>query len=84
MNTGDWQEWVGWGRYLPGVPVAVHLGSNGIHDVLLALDALLPSLDLLDVFLALVLTQLLVPLPEHFAVRPDLQAWTPLCRTLTT
>lgn len=61
-------------QYLPGVPVAVHLGSNGIHDVLLPLDALLPPLNLLDVLLALVLPQLLVPLPEHFAVRSDLQA----------
>lgn len=58
---------------LPGVPVAVHLGCNGIHDVLLALNALLPPLNLLNILLPLVLPKLLVSLPEHLAVRPHLQ-----------
>ena len=56
------------GWYLPGVPVAVHLGSNGVHDVLLALDALLPPLYLLYVLLPLIVAQLPIPLPEGSAV----------------
>ena len=70
--------------YLPGVSVAVHLGCNGVHYVLLTLDALLPPLNLLDVFLSLVFAQLLVPLPEHFAVRSHLHASTLLVNTLTS
>lgn len=58
--------------HLPRVPVAVHLGSNGVHDVLLALDALLPPLYLLNVLLALVISQLPIPLPEGSAVCPYL------------
>ena len=54
--------------YLPGVPVAVHLGSDGVHDVLLALDALLPPLYLLYVLLPLIVAQLSIPLPEGSAV----------------
>ena len=60
------------GVYLPGISVAVHLGSDGVHDVLLALDALLPPLYLLYILLSLVLTQLPIPLPEGSAVRPHL------------
>jgi len=59
------------GARLPGVAVAVELGSDGGHDVGLALDALLAALDVLDY--ALKVVQLCVPLPEHAAVRPHLQ-----------
>ena len=70
--------------YLPGVSVAVHLGCNGVHDVLLALNALLSPLDLLDVLLSLVFAQLLVSLPEHFTIRSYLQTCTLLIKTLTS
>ena len=68
--------------YLPGVSVAVRLGCNGVHDVLLALNALLPPLNLLNVLLPLVLSQLLIPLPEHFAVCSHLQTSNLLVKTL--
>lgn len=57
---------------LPRISVSVHLGSNSVHDVLLPLDTLLSTLYLLDVLLTLILTQLPIPLPEGFAVRPHL------------
>lgn len=64
---------VGWCAHLPRVSVPVHLGCNGVHDVLLALNALLPPLYLLYVFLPLVVTQLPIPLPERPAVCAHLQ-----------
>ena len=51
---------------LPGVAIPLQLGCQRVHDVLLALDALLPSLNLLDPFVRV--TQLVVPLPELLAV----------------
>jgi hypothetical protein len=48
---------------VPGVLVLVQLGGDGRHDVGLALDLLLPALDVLDDLLRVV--QLTHALPEH-------------------
>ena len=69
--------------HLPRVSVAVHLGCDGVHNILLALDALLPPLYLLYVLLPLVVTQLPIPLPERPAVCAYLQPHTPVSRICT-
>ena len=56
-------------KLLPRIPVPLKLGSQGVHNVLLPLNSLLSSLDVLDDAIRVV--QLAVALPELLAVLLD-------------